>query len=301
MASKFKVNFSKDDVKYDDVTIDREAQAGSSNREELIGRINEYTQKLNLMIMGIITCVVLTIIHPVFIFSFFSLIFIYRYNAKNKIEIEYALDEESIQRYNKFLESFIRIRNSKKLWIINNCNTLYTTQERKVNAGAGRLVDKQLLIPLSITNPNKKIGAFKLELNVRTIVLKVHGFALMFLPDMILIKNGKSVTGILYDDLRVLSDIVRFIETGSVPRDSKIVDYTYQYVNKNGSPDKRYKNNRRIPVVQYGALRLSANQLDVELQTSNVDIPTEIKACLEEYSPYVSKIKNLEIEGAEIQ
>ena len=54
-------------------------------------------------------------------------------------------------------------------------------------------------------------------------------------------------------------DNTRFVESSNVPRDATIVGKTWQYVNKSGGPDRRYKNNRqsnRIPEVTYNTFWL---------------------------------------------
>lgn len=46
----------------------------------------------------------------------------------------------------------------------------------------------------------------------------------------------------------------RFIEEEFVPSDSKVVGSAWAKANKDGSPDKRFKDNRQFPVAQYGKL-----------------------------------------------
>jgi len=53
--------------------------------------------------------------------------------------------------------------------------------------------------------------------------------------------------------------ISRFIEDDRVPKDARIVDTTWRYVNKRGGPDKRFKNNKELPVVLYDELQLSSS------------------------------------------
>ena len=49
-------------------------------------------------------------------------------------------------------------------------------------------------------------------------------------------------------------------------------------VNKNGTPDKRYKDNRQIPVCEYGEIQIiSGNALDMTIMFSKSDIIPEIK------------------------
>ena len=50
----------------------------------------------------------------------------------------------------------------------------------------------------------------------------------------------------------------RFLEEQEIPLDSKVVDYTWAKVNKNGSPDKRFKGNYKIPVCLYGEIEMTS-------------------------------------------
>ena len=49
-----------------------------------------------------------------------------------------------------------------------------------------------------------------------------------------------------------------FIERETIPADSPTVGRTWLKVNKDGSPDKRFKDNVQIPIVQYGTLKLKS-------------------------------------------
>jgi hypothetical protein len=45
---------------------------------------------------------------------------------------------------------------------------------------------------------------------------------------------------------------------GAIPADSPVVGHTWWKANKDGSPDRRFKGNFRIPIVQYGMLTLKS-------------------------------------------
>lgn len=50
-----------------------------------------------------------------------------------------------------------------------------------------------------------------------------------------------------------------------------LIGSTWQYVNKSGGPDRRFKNNRQLPIVEYGRLTLGDGQhLDQVWEASNV-------------------------------
>jgi len=49
-----------------------------------------------------------------------------------------------------------------------------------------------------------------------------------------------------------------FLEEEKVPSDAMIVGETWAKVNKDGSPDKRFKGNYKIPICQYGDAEISS-------------------------------------------
>jgi hypothetical protein len=52
----------------------------------------------------------------------------------------------------------------------------------------------------------------------------------------------------------------RFIESEPPPTDAQRVGTTWQYANKSGGPDRRFKNNRQLPIMLYGRLTLTGPQ-----------------------------------------
>jgi hypothetical protein len=92
-----------------------------------------------------------------------------------------------------------------------------------------------------------------------------------FMPDVILCWQGGTFGSVAYRELQVVNDKTRFIEDGGVPGDATVVDRTWRYVNKRGGPDRRFNNNRELPVVQYGVLRFSSSAgINIHLNTSSV-------------------------------
>jgi DNA polymerase-3 subunit epsilon len=50
----------------------------------------------------------------------------------------------------------------------------------------------------------------------------------------------------------------RFIESETPPSDARCVGTTWQYTNKSGGPDRRFKDNRQLPIMLYGRLTLTS-------------------------------------------
>lgn len=44
-----------------------------------------------------------------------------------------------------------------------------------------------------------------------------------------------------------------------MPKDSNVIDYTWEYLNKSGGPDKRFQNNRKLPICKYGEMELKSD------------------------------------------
>lgn len=102
--------------------------------------------------------------------------------------------------------------------------------------------------------------------NVDVPVVKTGRTTLAFYPDRILAFQGNSVGAIAYDSLLAAEERTRFIEHESVPGDAQVIDHTWQYVNRNGGPDRRFKNNRQLPICAYSQLNLSTHSgLDIRL------------------------------------
>lgn len=81
---------------------------------------------------------------------------------------------------------------------------------------------------------------------------------LAFYPDRVLAFQGRRVGAVSYDSLDAQCHFLRFIEAEQLPHDARVIDRTWQYVNKNGGPDRRFKNNRELPVCAYSQLLLSS-------------------------------------------
>ena len=108
------------------------------------------------------------------------------------------------------------------------------------------------------------------------------GFALMLAPQDFALLHPASVT--------VGVAAVRFQEDQAVPADSEVVGRTWQYVNKDGQPDRRFKNNPQFPVVQYATVTLtSSDGLNEEYMLSNAAAGAAFGQALQHWAAAVPK------------
>ncbi len=99
----------------------------------------------------------------------------------------------------------------------------------------------------------------KVQCNMEVPVLRTKDVTLYFFPDRLLVYDSAGIGSVPYSDLNVEGAPFKFVEHESVPRDAHQIDKTWQYVNKKGGPDRRFANNRELPVMQYGLLGFSSS------------------------------------------
>lgn len=175
----------------------------------------------------------------------FWMIFLHRLDKKRKsIELYYAMEEEMMEMYDKFLSHFKEFSKSSKIW-----QKLHTERatDTKYTGGAGSLVRR---IPIGKVENDSKPTPF-IKTNVELPHLKLKNTDLYFFPERLILKRNRKFAAVMYKNLLIDSGSIRFIEDGGVPRDAIVVDHTWKYVNKSGGPDKRFKDNRKLPICKY--------------------------------------------------
>lgn len=118
---------------------------------------------------------------------------------------------------------------------------------------------------------------FYVSVNVPTLYIRLgRGEELLLLPDVLVYIHGFKAGAVEYQHLEVDELIETYTDSEANPSDAIVLEYRWLHANKNGNPDKRYKDNRQIPTCQYGALRISApSGMDLLLMCSNLRIAEE--------------------------
>jgi hypothetical protein len=173
----------------------------------------------------------------------------------------YELDDTELARYRAIQQALVHLSESRQIWRIVN---QVETHRQKYNAGASSLIQRTAVAVGAKDIP-------KVKTNLPVSALNLGAFVMYFLPDMILYQQGSDFASISYDNFDVKHTTTRFIEDEAVPQDATVVDTTWKYVNKNGGPDRRFNNNRKLPVCQYGVVYLTCKTgLNIHLNTSSV-------------------------------
>jgi hypothetical protein len=98
-----------------------------------------------------------------------------------------------------------------------------------------------------------------------------NGPDIFIFPTFLILYKGVREFGIFdLKETMIEVSFTDFVETDSVPKDSQVVGYTWLKANKDGSMDRRFANNKQIPMVRYGTLSIGApGLLDEQFQFSS--------------------------------
>jgi hypothetical protein len=84
---------------------------------------------------------------------------------------------------------------------------------------------------------------------------------------------GAKVAAFRYGDVEIVSKQTRFVEDSAAPSDTHVVGETWRFLNRNGGPDRRFNNNRKLPICLYGEIDLkSVSGLNERIHCSRVDV-----------------------------
>jgi Protein of unknown function (DUF4236) len=182
------------------------------------------------------------------------------------VTLEYNLHDDQLRTFNHMVEAFKRICNCERVWSV---PLLVQQRDWKRNAGATQTIQAQKTTPRIRTPP-------LIKSNLTFPALQAGKETIYFAPDAILVVAGSSVAALRYDQVEVDAYSIKFIEDDGAPRDTQVIGETWQFVNKKGGPDRRFTNNRKLPICLYGRLNLKSNSgLNEMFQFSHAEVAVQ--------------------------
>jgi len=205
----------------------------------------------------------------------------YQYDLLSKtVVVLYDLDSSMEAAYERVHDCVDQLAGCRGKWHIAARGRVY---DPKYHAGAGQLVNRKR-ISISTGQPPY------VKTNVAIPFIPLGSRTLYFFPERVLIFARNGVGAVSYDDLSIVMNDKRFIEEEAVPRDAQVVDHTWQYVNKGGGPDRRFSNNRQIPICLYQELWLnSPTGLNEIVQVSRTGVGEQLDAALQDLADIIAK------------
>ena len=286
-------NTSNNNIKYDENTklITGDTTYYQNSNISNMGKGDEILKQIsNVRNINILANICLISICLIPIGIILKLLIAYKW----KIDLTYEMDDINQKKFDSLNEFLQLLQQNKRLWQVGSSTRVYNT---KYNAGAGNNVSRHA-ISVSKSMP------WYISHNIDVFCLKLTTEKIYFTPDRMLIFKNFSVGCRKYNDMVAGFDTTNFVESEFVPRDAEIIRYTWRYVNKSGGPDKRFNNNRQIPVCKYGEISLiSEDGINILLECSNHRLMYPIQEKFTEFMNYHNKIisskgynENLEME-----
>ena len=202
--------------------------------------------------------------------------------------INLDIDEQSFfeDKWNEFVNYFNKyIMATEAIWDVTHSKTNSYQEQiaQRINATetVNRIKVRFRLKNAPIVNLSIKVPYFE----------NSNGDDLYILPGFILIyRNNLDIDLIDFKNIHLEHGFTNFAENEGVVSDTEVIGKTYTYVNKNGSPDRRFSNNPEIPICLYSDLIISSDTgLNELYQFSNpnvvenfVDIFNQLKSSLHE-------------------
>jgi len=202
------------------------------------------------------------------------------------VSLDIDFDDEIRNKYDKIVSTFKSVASSNKIWDV----TSEEIQDTKVTRSAASRGIKKTEVKFGLKSLPDIRGKFEaLWFN------NANGADLYVYPNFIVMHSSKTKFAVIgLDELDFNHSYTKFLETGLIPNDTKIVDKTWAKVNKNGSPDKRFKDNYEIPVVKYGSIYLKTKTgLNEEFQFSNFEFTEAFGTAFNEYQTTIKKLKQI--------
>ena len=210
--------------------------------------IKANSQARNNKIIAIILIVAglgLTIINPLFLILAIAGIALIFYSKSNeKIAIDYDMTDEAKEELETTNSLLAGIMESDAVWLAEEIEELDEDNEASM-----RIINRT---PINFYEGTDEV----VETNAPSYTLEASNMKLVFLPDSLFIKQGSKMTALSFSEINVNLSKAVFLEDEKVPKDTTALGKTYEHVNKDGSPDKRYKKNRQLNLVEYGVLSL---------------------------------------------
>jgi len=202
-----------------------------------------------------------------------------------EMELHYEMDEQFRQVYQQFGNHFSAFSRSARIWQYLNAQR---TSDLKRNAGAGQLIKRTAIRAIS----NNQVPLRHFITNVSIPYLKLSNLEFYFLPERLLVKRGATFAAVFYKNLRITGSTTRFIESESVPGDAQVIDHTWRYVNKSGGPDRRFNDNRQLPICAYSEYTLTSDTGVFEV------ITTSKQGAMDAFAGFLAQIGELQAKMA---
>lgn len=256
---------------YDSVGADAIGDAGS---QEILAEIRRRRTRIRLLWPALLVPLLLALVHP----AVAALAVVTAPAAaiadtrRRKTVLVYDVEDESHTAVEQFYAAIDELSASSKIW---NVEALLSTGSARTSGGAETTLRRE---PVNITYREPPF----LATNLSVPSMPAGRQTLYFMPDRLFVEEKGAIGAVSYQDLGITRETVTQIEHDEPPSDATRVGETWLYVNKDGTPDRRFKNNRLLPVMQYQLFHCSSpDGLNEKFMVSRSELKLDVVQALD--------------------
>ncbi|MBO4859574.1 MAG: hypothetical protein J5527_13760 [Treponema sp.] len=162
--------------------------------------------------------------------------------------MQYDFQDDMEGAFKDYVDSWKELKKSYKIWQIAK---LANVKNSKKMYGAEQALAREKM-RISFRLP------WFLKSNIEVPVLYFKKATLILFPDKILVVNKIKAGAINQEQvtLKIYEDA--FIEHEIKPKDAEFIKYQWEHPNKDGDPDKRFQNNRQLPIYKYAFIEINS-------------------------------------------
>jgi hypothetical protein len=173
--------------------------------------------------------------------------------AASRISISFDMESAVAASHLRMLDAFDQLATSQGSWVLQMSQQIDRVRARSMSSG---VVDRRPTRLTRRSDPLVDTADCPLSLPVQN-----GGSTAYFYPGFVLVVDVARSDFALIDikEFEISCADVQFTETEGTPGDARQVGKVWAKSNKNGTRDRRFKDNRELPVMLYGELNLKAS------------------------------------------
>ena len=210
----------------------------------------------------LVICLIVVFFPPLLMIGIFGLLLkcFARIGAQTR---DYYLKDEEQKLYNNICEIFQLLKTSNNIWRVIS-QDYYDYKNEIVKKLPIKIVEK---------------SPFFLRTNIKIYGLLFEKNKMYFLPEGILLLYSNDIQLISYTNVKAICKTCKIIEKDNISKDATVVDMAWEKSNRDGSPDLRFKTNRRVPVCEYLEIDLTVKLYNgkCNIIVSNLSLLARIK------------------------
>ncbi len=172
--------------------------------------------------------------------------------SEEQLIIDDKLNDRQKESYKHLCSKFRDLKSSDRIWVI-----LSETANEVDKSSVSKHV---MRIPVTLSEQNfNNVGCS--ETNCVPMFSDARYDYYIYPKFIVKVKSDVSFETYPIENTKIYYGTQTFVEdlpSAELPKDSKLIKYTYSKVNKDGTPDLRYSNNKKRPVYLYGRIKLDS-------------------------------------------